>query len=457
MLKSEFWGDETEAVNLALDWAIAHTVSGSDPKTSFKSSEELKKEVGVSITSDGLGAKEAMRLYSEVLNPATRSADDPMALAFIPGAPTRAAVAFDAVVSAANVHGGMWEMGAGAVFAENQVLGWIKSLLGWTEEAGGTFVSGGTLGNLSALSAAKHTIKEKWRQMGRFQNGRPITGYKLACASTAHSSVRTIATVLDVDIVTIPVDAGGHLTGEMLEKALVENPTIFAVVATSGTTNTGIVDDINSIVTVAHKYDIWVHIDGAYGGAALAAPSVRHFFKGIEKADSFIVDPHKWLFAPYDCCAVLYRDQKHAIHTFSQHAEYLDAFGNEEVNPSDLAIHLSRRTRGLPLWYSLAIHGTKKYEQAIEKSIENSRKCAEYIRKSSHLELLLDPELSVVVFARKGWTPEQYDEWSNKLAKAGELLCLPSKLNGRTILRLAFINPHTDVDKVIHILETTMK
>ena len=457
MLKSKFWGDETEAVNLALDWAKTYTVSGSDPKASFRSSEELRKDVGASITNEGLGAEEAMRLYSEVLKPATRSADDPMSLAFIPGAPTRAAVAFDAVVSAANVHGGMWEMGAGAIFAENQVLEWIKSLLGWGETAGGTFVSGGTLGNLSALSAAKHTVKERWRQMGRFQNGRPMTGYKLACASTAHSSVRTIATVLDVDVVTIPVDGRGHLTGSMLEKALEENPTIFAVVATGGTTNTGIVDDIESIVDVAHKYNIWVHIDGAYGGAALAAPSARPLFKGIEEADSFIVDPHKWLFAPYDCCIVLYRDKKYAVQTFSQHAEYLDAFGSEEVNPSDLAVHLSRRTRGLPLWYSLAVHGTKKYELAIEKSLENSRICAEYIRKSPHLELLLEPELSVVVFARKGWNSEDYDVWSNKLAKAGELLCLPSKLDGRTVLRLAFINPHTDVNKVIQILDTTMQ
>ena len=453
---SKVWGDESRAVDLALDWAKAHTVSGSDPKTTFRSAESLYAEVGNTITPDGLGAEEAIRLYNEVLQPATRSCDDPMMLSFIPGAPTRSAVAFDTAVSAANVFGGMWEMGAGAIFAENQVLDWIKSLLKWPDTAKGTFVSGGTLGNLAALATARHTIKEKWNSMGRFQNGRPLTGFKLACASTAHSSVRTVATVLDVEVVTVPVDERGHLTGEMVARALDENPGVFAVVCSTGTTNHGIVDDIKDVVKAAHERGVWVHCDGAYGGAGLAAPSVRHLYDGIEEADSFIVDPHKWLFAPYDCCAVLYREPAYARKNFSQHAEYLD-LTQSDIDPSDFAVHLSRRTRGLPLWYSLTTHGTKKYTEAIELALSNSRKCAEYIRNSEHLELIMEPELSVVVFRRKGWTDQQYRNWSDRLAKAGELLCIPTKHNGETVLRLAFINPDTDVDLVIRFLDTTMK
>lgn len=127
MQKSKIWGDESNAVDLALDWAWrARTVSGSDPKTTFKSHAELNATVPNSITEEGLGAEEALRIYSNLLNPATRSSDDPMNLAFIPCASTRAAVAFDTVVSAANVFGGVWEMGAGAIYAENQVMDWLK-------------------------------------------------------------------------------------------------------------------------------------------------------------------------------------------------------------------------------------------------------------------------------------------------------------------------------------------
>ena len=456
MKKSKVWGDESHAVDLALTWAKEHTASGSDPKTTFRSAEALRADVGEVITEEGLGADEAIRIYNDILKPATRSCDDPMMLSFIPGAPTRSAVAFDTAVSASNVFGGMWEMGAGAIFAENQVLDWIKSLLKWPDSAKGTFVSGGTLGNLAALATARHTMRERWNSMGRFQNGRPLTGFKLACASTAHSSVRTVATVLDVEVVTVPVDERGHLTGEMVARALDENPGVFAVVCSTGTTNLGIIDDVADVVKAAHERGVWVHADGAYGGAGLVAPSVRDRYKGIEEVDSFIVDPHKWLFAPYDCCAVLYREPQYARRTFSQHAEYLD-LTQSDIDPSDFAVHLSRRTRGLPLWYSLVTHGTKKYAQAIELALSYARKCADYIKGSDHLELIMEPELSVVVFRRKGWTDQQYQEWSSRLAKAGDLLCVPTKHNGETVLRLAFISPDTDVDLVINLLDTTMK
>lgn len=456
-MKSKVWGDESQAVNLALSWAKKHTVSGNDPKTTFRSAEDLQADVGDCITAEGLGAEEAMRIYSDILKPATRSSDDPMVLAFIPGAPTRAAVAFDTAVSAANVFGGMWEMGAGAIFAENQVLAWIKKLLRWPDTAGGTFVSGGTLGNLSALATARHAIKALWNRTGRFQNGKPLTGFKLACANTAHSSVRAVANVLDVEIVSIPVDERGHLTGSMVAQALDENPGVFAVVLSTGTTNAGIVDDVADVTREAHKRGVWVHADGAYGGAALAAPSVRYRFDGIEEVDSFIVDPHKWLFAPYDCCAILYRDPRYACETFGQHAEYLEAASRGELDPSELAIHLSRRTRGLPLWYSLVTHGTDKYTLAIETCLDNARQCAAYIDGADHLELLMEPELSVVLFRRKGWSDADYHAWSQARAKAAEMLCLPTKHNGETILRLAFLNPDTELDRVIELLDTTLR
>ncbi len=400
------------------------------------------------MTPAGIGGIEALRVFREILEPATRAQDDPMNLAYIPSAPTRAAVAFDLVTSAANVFGGTWEAGAGAIFAEVEALNWIIELLGWTPSAAGCFVAGGTNGNLSALHAARHAALTR-------RGGRPPGGWRLACTAEVHSSIQVAARVLDVDVVEVPVDATGHLTGEALSALLADDPDgMFAVVASAGTTNGGLVDDLAGVAATCAERGLWLHVDGAYGGAALAAPSVRQLFEGIELADSFIVDPHKWLFAPYDCCALVYRDPEPARAAHTQTAAYLGQIDREAWNPSDLAIHLSRRARGLPFWFSLATHGTDRYVAAIERSLQTARTVAGAIRNCDHLELVCEPELSVVLFERPGWDDDAYAAWSTRLAKAGVILCVPTRWHDRTVLRLAFVNPDTQPERVIEVLQT---
>jgi glutamate/tyrosine decarboxylase-like PLP-dependent enzyme len=444
----EVWGDEGEVVRAAVEWAAGRVVRPTDSKTTARPASELAAAAGRSVTPAGIGGTEALRVFGDVLLPATRSQDDPMNLAYIPSAPTRAAVAFDLVTSAANVFAGLWESGAGAIYAENEALGWIIELLGWPASAGGCFVCGGTGGNLSALAAARHAALAR-------RGERPVGGWRLACTADAHSSVRAAARVLDVEILEVPEDASGHLTGEALGAALSDRPDdVFAVVASAGTTNAGLVDDLASVAAACGEHGVWLHVDGAYGGAALAAPSVRGLFDGIELADSFIVDPHKWLFAPYDCCALLYRDPEAARAAHSQAASYLDPIDRDAANPSDLAIHLSRRARGLPFWFSLATHGTDRYVAAIERTLETTHTVTDAIRASDHLELVCEPELSVILFERPGWDDDAYAAWSNALAKKGVILCLPTKWHDRTVLRLAFVNPDTQPERVIEVLAT---
>ena len=229
---------------------------------------------------------------------------------------------------------------------------------------------------------------------------------------------------------------------------------MFAVVASAGTTNGGLVDDLADVADACAEFGVWLHVDGAYGGAALAAPSVRHLFDGIERADSFIVDPHKWLFAPYDCCALVYREPGAARAAHSQHATYLDQIDREAWNPADLAPHLTRRARGLPFWFSLAVHGTDEYRSAVETTLATAREVAAGIAASDHLRLVHPPELSVVLFERPGWDDAQYLEWSHREALAGTILCVPTTWRGRTVLRLAFVNPDTDPERVLEVLQT---
>jgi len=441
------WGDETALVEEVLGWASARVVSPTDPKSTARPSSSLAADAGRTITAGGIGSAAALRVFDQVLAPATRAQDDPMNLAYIPAAPTRAAVAFDAATSAANIFAGIWEAGAGAIFAENQALGWLIELLGWPDTADGTFVAGGTNGNLSALHAARTTARDQRVRAGL--SPRPAGGWKFACADSAHSSIHSAARVLDVAVVDVPVDATGRLDPQALRRALQSEDGVFAVVASAGSTNAGIVDDLAAIATVCTEAGVWLHVDGAYGGAALCAPSARPGFAGIERADSFIVDPHKWLFAPYDCCALIYRDARTARAAHAQHASYLDTVDRQAPNPSDLAIHLSRRARGLPFWFSLATHGTDRYTAAVEQTLTVAREVAQGIRATPHLRLLRDPDLTVLLFERLGWDDDQYRAWSQTQARDGVVLCLPTTWQGRTVLRLAFVNPATRTDAVL--------
>jgi L-2,4-diaminobutyrate decarboxylase len=415
-----------------------------------RSAEDLFAEVGNTITAKGLGGKKALEVFTEVLAKACISSDHPRNLAFIPSAPSEFANLFDLVVGASALYGGSWQEGAGAVFAENQALRWLSDLAGLPESSGGVFVQGGTIGNLSALVVARAQARKKFPETRRFV---------VACSEEAHSSIASAANVMDVDILKIPTDENGKLQGAAVGAAVDQlhatgESRVFAVVATAGTTNLGIIDNLASIGKAAHDRDIWFHVDGAYGLAALCAPSVRPLFDGVEMADSFIVDPHKWLFAPYDACALVYREPKYGKEVHTQHASYLETLHDDSWSPSDYAIHLTRRVRGLPFWFSLAAHGVDAYTDAMEQSLVIAKQAAELVRAHPNLELLCEPELSIVAFKRKGWKKEDYQSWSDKLLADQVGFIPPSSHDGEPILRFAIVNPWTKISDIKIILAT---
>jgi glutamate/tyrosine decarboxylase-like PLP-dependent enzyme len=423
------------------------------PLDSPKSEKELLQAAGLTVTEEGLGGEKALEVFEQVLAPATISTDHPGFVSFIPNAATDAASLFDLVVSASSIYGGSWMEGAGAVFAENQVLSWFASEVGLPTGAGGAFVQGGTIGNLSALVTARAAHRNKLESKGIAQPGR----LAFVASREAHSSLKAAAKVMDVDIVLAEPSEGGRLSAEAVKRAIQDQTQhgVFAIVATGGTTNFGIVDDLRGIGELAKSLGIWFHIDGAYGLAGVLSKKYKHLFDGSELADSFIVDPHKWLFAPYDACALVYAEPAIARATHTQHGEYLEALTESGLwNPSDYSFGLTRRTRGLPLWFSLATHGVAKYRKAIEYNIDVAHEVAELIRSMDHVELVRDPELSVVVFERKGWNLEQYNAWSEKLLKDEIGFVVPSSHKGKPNARFAVVNPLTSVKLLTEILES---
>ncbi len=371
------WSEATEELaQQVIDYARYRLRLDPVPLDGPRRPDELLEAAGQTVTPGGLGGERALRIFADVLAPACISVDHPRYLSFIPCAPTEAATLFDLVVGASSIYGGSWLEGAGAVFAENQALRWLADLAGLPPEAGGVFVQGGTIANVSALVAARHA----WRSTRQPADGGRRDRLCVAAGRSAHSSIKAAANVMDVDVLVVEDGAAGRMTGEALEAAMAADERaagVFAVVATAGTTNLGIVDDLSSIASVAAEREIWFHVDGAYGGAGLAAASVRWRYEGIERADSFVVDPHKWLFAPFDCAALLYRDPAKARAAHVQRAEYLDPLeATGDWNPSDFAVQLTRRARGLPFWFSLATYGTDAYAAAVERTLEVARDTA---------------------------------------------------------------------------------
>jgi glutamate/tyrosine decarboxylase-like PLP-dependent enzyme len=180
---------------------------------------------------------------------------------------------------------------------------------------------------------------------------------------------------------------------------------------------------------------------------------VRAKFAGIERADSFVVDPHKWLFAPYDCCALIYRDPSVGRAAHTQRAGYLEAVTEgDDINPSEYAVGLTRRARGLPFWFSLAVHGTDAYTEAVERSLAVARYAASEVRRREYLGLLHEPDLSTVAFRRVGWAPQDYKDWSRRLLASGDAFVVPTTHEGETVTRLCVINPETteaDIDLIL--------
>jgi aromatic-L-amino-acid/L-tryptophan decarboxylase len=398
---------------------------------------------------EGHNPDQVLGVYASILAPAVISADSPRFLGFIPAAPTKAALLFDMLISCASIQGISWLEAAGAIHAENQVLRLIADRAGLPDSAGGCFVSGGSAANLSALAVAREVAKRK--------SAVPARRWRAIVGSDAHSSVSNTLRLLEMDALVVPT-ADHRLTGDAVTAAIAgdgDPESLAALVATAGTTNAGIIDDLAGLASVADSCDLWFHVDGAYGGAGLFAPSVRSAYAGIERADSFVVDPHKWLFAPFDCAALLYREPALARSVHKQDAGYLDVIHEQpgEWNPSDYAFHLTRRARGLPLWFSLCVHGVDAYSAAIETAIALSRQAAAEIAVRDYLELIREPELSVVLFRRIGWQAADYAAWADKLIDDQVAFAPPTLWDGETVARFAFLHPETPLALVKEILD----
>lgn len=406
------------------------------------------------IRPEGNDPEAMLTLFKDRLATHVVSIDSPGFLAFIPNAPTKNSLLFDMVVACSGLNGTSWLESAGVVEAENQALEFLARRAGMPDTSGGAFVSGGSLGNLSSLTVGRDVGRTKHPELAAHT-------LRFAISADAHSSIGTALHVLGIEALLVETDEH-RFTRTNLERALANDPhpeTVIGIVATSGTTNAGIIDDLEGLGSYAREHDLWFHVDGAYGGAAIFSSTHAHALSGLRHADSFIVDPHKWLFAPLDCCALIYRNPTVARKVLAQQASYLDVLHgsddeNYEWNPSDFAIHLSRRARGLPFWFSLVTNGVRAYETAVQAAIDLAERTVTMIEAMDHVEMVRPASLSIVILRRIGWGAEQYNEWSQQLLRDQIAFVTPTKWEGETVARLAFLHPDTSDELVREILES---
>ena len=414
---------------------------------------DLERAVAGLIGESPRDPKEVLDVYVDHLADTILSADSPRFYAFIPAAPTKAALLFDMLVSAASLQGCSWLEAAGAVVAENQALRVLADVAGLPQSAGGVFVSGGSAGNLSALVVARDVARHR-----RIEAGLPEVRHRVVVSDQAHSSVKSVLNITGMDPIIVPT-IDGRLTADALQARLADEDAlddVAAIVATAGTTNAGIIDDLAAAADVAAEHGWWFHVDGAYGGAGMLVPELRARYTGIERADSLVMDPHKWWFAPYDSAALLYREPRLAKAVHTQDASYLDVIHEDDndFNPSDLAFHLTRRARGMALWFSLAVNGIAAYRDAVRHAIDLAEYAADRITHDPDLHLVRDPDLSVVLFRRSGWVHGDYEAWGRRLLQEQLAFVSHSAWRGETVARLVFLHPATTTQMVDEVLAT---
>lgn len=379
----------------------------------------------------------------------------PKSYSFVPGPSNYISAMADTLATGFNIFSGGWAASPAAAELEIVTINWLLKLFKFpTKQGGGIFTSGGSMANLTALVTAR---KQKC--------GDDFSKAIIYMSDQTHSSnikaIRTIGFRKD-QVRIIPTDLEFKISMNKLKNAIakdrLEGYQPFCMIATAGTTNTGTVDPLNDIAKLCKEENLWFHIDGAYGGAAILSKKGSQTLKGIEKADSLTVDPHKWFFQPYEMGCLLVRNHKWLSQTFTEKPEYLrDIEGNtSEINFYDHGVQLTRRFRALKLYMSIKTYGLNSFREAVSYSIDLAEKTEKFIRKSSNWEIVSPATLAVINFRYnpigKNFSEKQLDklnqEISERIVTSKEALLVTTVLQKQIVLRMCLINPRTTFDDV---------
>ncbi len=417
------------------------------------------KEIG--IPEKGRPVQEVVKEMEEEVYNYSGDPNHPRFFGFIPGPASCVSWLGDVMTSAYNIHAGGSKLAPAVNCVEQEVIRWMTKKAGFGAEAGGIFVSGGSMANITALTAARdRKLTDETLHLGVAyvsDQTHSSVAKGLRIIGIPNKRIRKIATNerFQMDISDL---------NRALEQDIKDGFIPFVVIGTAGTTNTGSVDPLEDIASICQKYGIWFHVDGAYGGSVLASEKYHHLLKGVEQADSLSWDAHKWLFQTYGCAAVLVRNIHDLYRSFHVNPEYLKDIQeeNDSVNMWDIGIELTRPARGLKLWLTLQVLGTDLISSAIEQGFTLATWAQEEVTKLKHWEIICPAQFAILNFryAPEDLTEEQKnvlnERISEMLRESGYAAIFTTILNGKTVLRLCSIHPETekeDIQTTIQLLD----
>ncbi len=376
--------------------------------------------------------------------------DHPRFFAFVPGPNNFVSTMADALAAGFNIFNGTWLGGSAAAAVELGVVRWLGRICGLPESAGGLFLSGGSMANLTGLVAARHALLQD-----------RIEGAIVYFSDQTHSSVERALRVigfLPEQLRKLPSDENFRLSIQALREAVdadrAKGLQPFCVIANAGTTNTGAIDPLNELADLAGKEKLWLHIDGAFGAAAVLSERGKQMLKGLDRADSISLDPHKWLFQSFECGCVLVRDVALLRSAFQIKPDYLrDVHRNAaEFNPADHGVQLTRSFRALKVWLSLQTFGVAAFRQAITRGFELAELAERELRARKGWEILSPAQMATVCF-RFGKSDELQTQLVDAMMKDGYALLTSTELRGAVSLRLCTINPRTTEQDIVETVE----
>jgi glutamate/tyrosine decarboxylase-like PLP-dependent enzyme len=403
-------------------------------------------------------AKEVLDFVTQNVLPNSNIVSHPKSYSFVPGPSNYVSVMADTLATGFNIFSGGWAASPAAAELEIVSMNWLLKLFKFpSKKGGGIFTSGGSMANLTALVTARRQLC-----------GDDFSKAIIYMSDQAHSSnVKAIRVIgfKKEQIRIIPTDGEFKMVINKLKNAIsrdrLSDLQPFCIIANAGTTNTGTVDPLEQIAEICKNEKLWFHIDGAYGGAAILSKKGSKALKGIEKADSLTIDPHKWLFQPYEMGCLLVRKSKWLRDTFVEKPEYLrDIEGNpSEINFYDHGIQLTRRFRALKFYMSLKTFGLDAFRKAVSYNIDIAEEVESLLRKSKQWEVVSSATLAIINFRyhplHLDLSEEQLDilnqEVSKRVVESKESLLVTTVLNKQVVLRMCLINPRTTM---VHINET---
>jgi L-2,4-diaminobutyrate decarboxylase len=397
------------------------------------------------------------RVWDEVVDDSIHLAH-PMYMGHQVAPPLPHAVLADALASLLNQSLAVWEMSPSGTFVEAETMRWLRELLGFPAGAEGTLLSGGSAATLTALLAAREA-----RFPGSWARGDAgAAGVVLLVSPHAHYCVERAAGILGMgsDAVLHVAEREGRMDPAALDRALVEQreqgKTVLAVVATAGSTATGLFDPLDPIADVARSHGVWLHVDGAHGASFLLSHALRGRLSGIERADSVAWDPHKMMWMPISAGAVLVREGRHLDAAFRQSAPYLFHLREGEVRSRDSGqrtLQCSRRMDALKVWVCLQHYGTLFFGELLDRTVGNAERLHRRLREAPDFEPAHRPESNILCFrylpdAVRGLPPETVDAFQSatreRLNGSGRAWITATVLEGRRVLRVTLMNPRTE-------------